>query len=127
MDALGTHLVLELKDCRRELLSDLNFLRSTLLSAAEEAGATIMGDSFHSFAPYDGVSGVVIVAGSHISIHTWPEHDYAAVDIFTCGNSVDSGRAVDLLVSALEARNTSVVELKRGILHLAGELCHEME
>ena len=127
MDALGTHLVLELEGCRRELLSDLNFLRSTLLSAAEEAGATIMGDSFHSFDPYDGVSGVVIIAESHFSIHTWPEHGYAAMDIFTCGNSVDSGTAVDLLVSALEARHLSVIELKRGILHLTGELCHEME
>ena len=125
MDALGTHLVLELKDCRRELLTDLNFLRSTLLSAAREAGATIMGDSFHYFTPYDGVSGVVIIAESHLSIHTWPEYGYAAVDIFTCGNSVHSGRAVDLLVSALEARNTSILELKRGILNLAGELCNE--
>ena len=127
MDALGTHLVLELKDCRRELLADLNFLRSTLISAAKEAGATVLGDSFHSFDPYDGVSGVVIIAESHLSIHTWPEYGYAAIDIFTCGNSLLADRAVDLLVRALESRNTSVVELKRGIFYLAGELCNERQ
>ena len=127
MDALGTHLILELKDCRRELLTDLDFLRSTLLSAAVEAGTTVMGDSFHYFDPYDGVSGVVIIAESHLSIHTWPEYDYAAVDIFTCGSALLAGKAVDLLVSALESRNTSIVELKRGILTPSGELCHERE
>ena len=92
MDALGTHLILELKDCRRELLSDLDFLRSTLLSAAAEAGTTVMGDSFHYFDPYYGVSGVVIIAESHLSIHTWPEYGYAAVDIFTCGSSLLADR-----------------------------------
>jgi S-adenosylmethionine decarboxylase len=109
-------LLLELKDCNRELLSDLDFLRNTLLSAAREAGATIMGDSFHVFEPYGGVSGVVIIAESHLSIHTWPEYGYAAVDIFTCGDSLHPELAVDLLANALEAKNTSTLELKRGIL-----------
>ena len=127
MDALGTHLVLELKDCRRELLTDLDFLRSTLLSAAVEAGTTVMGDSFHYFDPYDGVSGVVIIAESHLSIHTWPEYGYAAADIFTCGSALLADKAVNLLVSALESRNASVIELKRGILTPAGELCRERE
>jgi len=125
LHALGTHLILELKDCRKELLSDLNFLKSTLLSAAREAGTTVIGDSFHHFEPYGGVSGVVIIAESHLSIHTWPEHNYAAVDIFTCGSALLAGRAVDLLVSALESRNPSIVELKRGILSLVGERCND--
>ena len=116
MEPIGRHLLLELKDCNRELLSDLDFLRNTLLSAAREAGATIMGDSFHVFEPYGGVSGVVIIAESHLSIHTWPEYGYAAVDIFTCGDSLHPELAVDLLTNALEAKNTSTLELKRGIL-----------
>ncbi|MBE9501068.1 MAG: adenosylmethionine decarboxylase [Chloroflexi bacterium] len=116
MEPIGRHLLLELKDCNRELLSDLDFLRNTLLSAAREAGATIMGDSFHVFEPYGGVSGVVIIAESHLSIHTWPEYGYAAVDIFTCGDSLHPELAVDLLANALEAKNTSTLELKRGIL-----------
>jgi len=121
LNALGTHLLLELKDCNRELLCDLSFLRGSLLSAARDAGATIIGDSFHTFDPYGGVSGVVIIAESHLSIHTWPEYGYAAVDIFTCGNALHPKRAVDLLINALEARDTSTLELKRGILNAVGE------
>lgn len=117
MDAIGKHLLVELKECNRKRLSDLDFLKDTLLSAAREAGATILGESFHSFPPYGGVSGVVIIAESHLSIHTWPEYCYAAVDIFTCGNSLRPQRAVDLLVKELQARDFSILELNRGILN----------
>jgi len=116
LDALGKHLLLELKDCNRNLLSDLDFLRETLLSAAREAGAIVVGESFHPFPPYGGVSGVVIIAESHLSIHTWPEYGYAAVDIFTCGNTINPERAVKLLMRELQARDSSILELERGIL-----------
>lgn len=122
MDALGKHLLLELKDCNRELLSDLGFLRDALLSAAREAGAIIIGESFHPFDPYGGVSGMVIIAESHLAIHTWPEFGYAAVDIFTCGNSLRPEGAVELLVNGLQARNPSVLELERGIFDSSEEL-----
>jgi len=102
-------------------LCDLGFLRDSLLYAAREAGATIIGDSFHPFPPYGGVSGVVIIAESHLSIHTWPEYGYAAVDIFTCGHALHPEKAVDLLINALEASDTSTVELKRGVLDSVGE------
>lgn len=123
MDALGKHLLLELKDCNRKRLSDLDFLKGTLLSAARESGAIILGESFHSFLPYGGVSGVVIIAESHLSIHTWPEYGYAAVDIFTCGNSLHPQRAVDLLVKELQARDSSILELMRG--NLNSQVSHE--
>ena len=125
MEAIGTHLLLELKDCNRERLSDLDFIRNILLSAAREAGATIIGESFHSFPPYGGVSGMVIIAESHLSIHTWPEYGYAAVDIFTCGDRLHPQRAVQMLISGLEAKNHSLMELKRGVLDSRGELRHE--
>lgn len=121
MDVLGKHLILELKDCDRKRLSDLDFLRNTLLSACRAAGAIILGESFHSFPPYGGVSGVVIIAESHFSVHTWPEHGYAAVDIFTCGNSLHPERAVELLVRELQARDHSILELNRGILNSPSE------
>lgn len=121
MDALGKHLLLELKGCDCKLLSDLDFLRDTLLAAAREAGAIVLGESFHLFPPYGGVSGVVIIAESHLSIHTWPEYGYAAVDIFTCGNSLHPERAVDLLVRELRARDSSILEVKRGILNSLDE------
>ncbi|MFC1977327.1 adenosylmethionine decarboxylase [Chloroflexota bacterium] len=115
MNALGKHLLLELKDCDREVLNDLGFLKGILLTAASEAGATILGESFHQFEPH-GVSGVVIIAESHLFIHTWPECGYAAVDIFTCGDSVQPEKAAQILISKIGAKNHSILEMRRGIL-----------
>ena len=106
---------MELKDCNREVLNDLKFLKGLLTAAANEAGATVLGESFHQFNPH-GVSGVVIIAESHLFIHTWPECGYAAVDIFTCGNSVQAGKAVQVLIDKLGAKNHSILEIQRGIL-----------
>ena len=117
MDALGRHLLLELKDCNQEVLNDLDFIRHCVCDAAEQIGATVVEDSFYQFSPY-GVSGVVIIAESHISVHTWPEHSYAAVDIFTCGNSVEPKKAIKLLVEKLGSKDPSFIELKRGILQI---------
>ena len=115
MNALGKHLLLELKDCDREVLNDLSFLKVMLLAAANEAGATVLGESFHQFNPH-GVSGVVIIAESHLFIHTWPELGYAAVDIFTCGDSVQPEKAARSLIRELGAKNHSMLEIQRGIL-----------
>jgi len=115
LNALGRHLLLELKDCDPEVLNDLEFLKSSLYEAAVQIGATVIGDSFHRFSP-QGVSGVVIIAESHLFIHTWPEYGYAAVDVFTCGETVDPTLAVKLLVEKLGSKSSSVLELKRGIL-----------
>jgi len=114
LNALGRHLLLELNDCNREVLDDLSFLRSVLISAAERAGATVLGESFHRFAP-QGVSGVVIIAESHLSIHSWPEYGYAAVDIFTCGDTVEPEMAAEYLVKHLRSKNPSLMEVKRGL------------
>ena len=115
MNALGRHLLLELKDCDREVLNDLGFLKDILSTAASEAGATVLGESFHQFNPH-GVSGVVIIAESHLFIHTWPECGYAAVDIFTCGDSVQPGKAAQKVIRGLGAKNHSIIEMQRGIL-----------
>jgi len=115
LNALGRHLLLELKNCNDGVLNDLGFLKSALLTVAVESGATVLGESFHTFNP-QGVSGVVIIAESHISIHTWPEHDYAAVDIFTCGSTVQPEKAAEMLIKKLGARNSTVLEVKRGLL-----------
>ena len=117
LEALGKHVILELHDCDRKCLSNCEFLRATLLEACRRAGATILGNSFHVFSPYDGVSGVIIIAESHLSIHTWPEYSYAAVDIFACGNSLHPERAVEFMVHELKAGNHSIIELERGIIN----------
>ncbi len=115
MNALGRHLLLELKDCEREVLNDLSFLKGVLSAAASKAGATVLGESFHQFNP-QGVSGVVVIAESHLFIHTWPEYGYAAVDIFTCGNSVQPGKAAQKLIRELGAKSHTILEIQRGIL-----------
>ena len=115
MNALGKHLLIELQDCNREVLNDLGFIKSTMLEAADGCGATVLGESFHPFSP-QGISGVVIIAESHLSIHTWPEFGYAAADIFTCGDSVQPEKAAELLIEKLGAKNHSIVEIQRGLL-----------
>ena len=113
LDSLGTHLLLDLKECNAELLDDVDYIRQVVLSAAKEAGATVVGETFHKFRPI-GVTGIVAIAESHISIHTWPEHSYAAADIFTCGTSLTPIRAADLIVKMLECEDASVSDVKRG-------------
>ena len=115
MYALGKHLLLELKNCDKEVLNDLDFIKHCLNEAAIECGATVVGESFYHFSP-QGVSGVVNIAESHISVHTWPEYGYAAVDIFTCGEDVKPEKAVKVITARLESDNYSVIELRRGIV-----------
>ena len=115
MNALGRQLLIELQDRDKEALNDLGFLRDAMVRAAINCGATVMGESFHHFSP-QGVSGVVVIAESHLSIHTWPEYGYVAADIFTCGTSVEPERAAKLLVEKLGAKNHSLTEIQRGLL-----------
>jgi len=115
LNALGRHLLLELKICNEEVLDDLDFLKDCLNEAAIRSGATVVGESFYHFSPH-GVSGVVNIAESHIAIHTWPEYGYAAVDVFTCGDDVDPGKAARVITERLGAKNHSIIELRRGII-----------
>ena len=113
MNALGRHLLMELEDCNEEILNNLDTLKEAMLAAANEAGATVMGVSFHRFNPH-GISGVVVVAESHLFIHTWPEYGYAAADIFTCGTTVQPKKAAEVLIEKLGARKHSIQEIARG-------------
>ncbi len=115
MNALGTHLLVELRDCKPGILKDLDEVRDALVTAAKEAKATVVEVAFHEFNPF-GISGMVIIAESHLSIHTWPEYGYAAVDIFTCGDLIKPEVAANYLVERFECKSPSMVEMKRGIL-----------
>jgi len=106
---------LELKECNPAVLDDLTFLENIMVTAAQKAGATVLEQYFHQFSP-QGVSGAVIIAESHLSLHTWPEYGYAAVDIFTCGDSVNTETAADLLIEKLESKDPAIIEVKRGVL-----------
>ena len=118
MHALGKHLLVELKDCDPEILKSLDKVKNTMVSAAKKARATIIDVSFHEFSPF-GISGMVVIAESHLSIHTWPEYGYAAVDIFTCGDIIKPEAAARFLIEKFKCKNPSVVEMKRGILSCA--------
>ncbi len=120
MHALGTHLLVELRECSHEILKDLNAVKEAMVTAAKQARATVIDVSFHEFSPF-GVSGVVVIAESHLTIHTWPEYGYAAVDIFTCGDIIRPEAAVQYLVERFKSRNTSIVEMKRGIISSSNE------
>ena len=120
MHALGTHLLVELRDCNPRIIKDLAKVKNALVSAAKEAKATIVDISFHEFNPF-GISGMVIIAESHLSIHTWPEYSYAAVDIFTCGDLIKPEVAASFLIREFESKTPSIVELKRGILSPANK------
>ncbi len=113
MNALGRHLLIELFDCDPDVLNDLEAVKGTLIEAAKRAQATIVDVVFHEFNPF-GISGVVVIAESHLSIHTWPEYRYAAVDIFSCGDVLQPEVAANYLVEQLAAERTSVVEMQRG-------------
>ena len=114
MQALGRQILIEFYDCQSEVLTDKDRIRQYMLEAAHHAGATVISDTFHQFKP-DGISGVVVIAESHISIHTWPEYRYAAVDVFTCGDSVDPWGVPHYLQEKLQAENVSSMEIKRGL------------
>ena len=120
LHALGTHLLVELRDCNPKIIKDLAKVKNALVSAAKEAKATIVDISFHEFNPF-GISGMVIIAESHLSIHTWPEYSYAAVDIFTCGDLIKPEVAASFLIREFESKTPSIVELKRGILSTSGK------
>lgn len=120
MHALGAHLLVELRDCNPETLKDLGKVKNALVSAAKEARATIIDVSFHEFNPF-GISGMVVIAESHLSIHTWPEYCYAAVDIFTCGDIIKPEVAAHYLINQFESKNPSIVEMKRGIFSCSNE------
>lgn len=115
MHALGKHLLVELKDCNPKILRSLDKVKNAMVSAAKKAGATIIDVSFHEFSPF-GISGMVVIAESHLSIHTWPEYGYAAVDIFTCGDIIKPEVAAQFLIEKFQCKNPSIVEMKRGIL-----------
>lgn len=109
----GTHLLVDLWGARS--LCDPEAIDRALREAAEAAGATILHSHFHHFSPNGGVSGVLVLAESHISIHTWPERNFAAIDIFMCG-ACDPYRSLPMLKAAFRPDSVQLGEQRRGLL-----------
>ena len=113
MTEVGLHILMEFSDCSPSLLDDLKELELAMNEAAKASKATIIKSVFHQFSP-QGVTGVVVVAESHLAIHTWPEFGYAAVDFFTCNLSMDYNKTYDVLVQKLKPNNHTFSVIKRG-------------
>lgn len=108
---LGTHMLVDLTGCDHHRLDDREGIRDCMLEAARRCGCTIVSDTFHRFSP-QGVSGVVVIAESHLTIHTWPEHGFAAVDMFTCG-TLSADAALTYICEQLSSQHTTVRSLSR--------------
>ena len=117
MKALGRHILVEFLNCNADIMNDVTVIENSMVEAAQIAGATVINSTFHHFSPY-GVSGVVVIQESHLAIHTWPEYGYAAVDLFTCGDSVDPWVSFEHLKKAFEASRYSALEMNRGSTHI---------
>lgn len=115
MKALGKHIIADFYDCDEELLSNIKFIKETMLSAAKAAKTTIITSKFYKFKPF-GVSGIIIIAESHLSIHTWPEYKFASVDFFTCGNKAKPWNAFKIVKEKLNAKYFNIMKIQRGLL-----------
>ncbi|MYL62651.1 S-adenosylmethionine decarboxylase proenzyme [Bacillus hwajinpoensis] len=113
METLGHHIIAEMWNCNKEKLNDLVYIEETFASAALEAGAEIRDVVFHPFEP-QGISGAVIIAESHLTIHSFPEHGYASVDVYTCGDKIDPSEAANAIARSLEAKTIHTVKIPRG-------------
>ena len=108
----GRHLIADLHGCSG--LADIALIERTLSQAARAAGATLLEIRLHGFGPGQGVTGVALLAESHISIHSWPEHGYAAIDIFLCGTRHHLAAALSVIVKCLSATSISQRVIDRG-------------
>ena len=116
MQTFGRHLILELSGCSPEIISDLEKVREYMIQAAIKAGAEVRTTAFHRFRP-QGVSGVVVIAESHLSLHTWPEYGYVALDIYTCGDTTEPWRACEFLADCFQAKEIFTLSVKSCLLY----------
>ncbi|MCG0276077.1 MAG: adenosylmethionine decarboxylase [Thermosediminibacteraceae bacterium] len=114
MKALGRHILAEIYDCDANVLNDRDLIEEIMVKAALEAGAEVREVAFHKFSP-QGVSGVVVISESHLTVHTWPELGYAAVDVFTCGEKVNPWDACNYIAERFKAKHMTASEVKRGV------------
>jgi S-adenosylmethionine decarboxylase len=107
----GSHLIIDIYGAIN--LSDISFMKDVFVECIEKCGATLLGSDFHNFEPNGGISGIAVLSESHISVHTWPEYNYAAFDVFMCG-AADTMKAVDVIKERFKPQRVEVNEFLRG-------------
>lgn len=121
MRSLGRHLLIELYNCDGKILNDVHKVEAVMVDAAKHAKARIVDVVFHTFNPH-GISGVIVIAESHLAIHTWPEFNYASIDVYTCGTEINPWRAYHFMAKKFKAKNMTALEMKRGVLPIPARL-----
>jgi S-adenosylmethionine decarboxylase len=119
----GRHLLCEVSGCDPEIIGDTDKVREILYLAAGYAKAEIMESTFHHFSP-QGVSGVVVIAESHLAIHTWPEYGYVALDIYTCGDHTDPEGALMFCSKEFGSKDMKLTKFERGLEVESGGFSH---
>lgn len=109
---IGQHVLIDFYDCQVDL-TNKELVERILLESAKESGATIVSKHFHQFNPI-GISGVIIIEESHFTIHTWPEHNFASIDFYTCGDKINFSRAIDYLKQNLNSSKVVEKQFERG-------------
>ncbi len=114
METIGHHYIVEASGCSPNVIGKVESVEQILVRAAEVAGVQVWSISFNRFNP-NGVSGVVVISESHLSVHTWPEYGYVALDIFTCGGAANPQKAVEYALKEFSASNVHITEVTRGL------------
>lgn len=109
----GKHAIIELYGCNYDLLSDVDFIKQTLISIAQQLGSRVISEHFVKLEP--GISGVVVIGESHISIHTWPEESYASLDIYTCSKTADIEKAMRSVKTHFQPKHQYTLLVERGL------------
>lgn len=112
---LGYQTTIDFYNCKNDAINSCKHIENTLLEVAKIIGLTVVNTTIHEFSPI-GVSGVVVIEESHIAIHTWPEHNYVAIDFFTCNNSFSLTEGIEWLQKQFDASHFTTENLTRGSL-----------
>jgi len=123
MNPKGYHYIVEASECIPEVLENPAKLKQILLEAAKIGKMDVRITHFYKFTPR-GVSGMVVVSGSHISIHTWPECKYAAIDVYICGEKSEPEKAIEYILESIGAKYAHITEIERGIEDEEGLYTH---
>jgi S-adenosylmethionine decarboxylase len=123
-ETYGDHFLVDLHGCNAAVIADVEPTQEALLAAAERCGSTIIKYFFHQFSP-TGVSGVILIAESHFSVHTWPENNFVAVDIYTSGEVMQPDIAITFLKDAFTAERVEIVRVTRGQIEADAHQDHE--
>ena len=113
MDTRGTHIIIDFWDVDSDLLNSEDYVRDAMVEAASQSKATLLHSYFHKFEP-SGITGMLVIAESHLSIHTWPQKGYASVDIYTCGDDCFPEEAERVLKEKFAPKKVLDIKIERG-------------